>query len=84
MLQLGLSHSHPRPASYLDELNRSDRYQKNTGRRKIIFLLLLIIFGLIVVLIFKPRHHPPSTIMPSDPVPSPDNFVPVPLYPRIP
>lgn len=83
MLQLGLSHAFT-PASYSDELNRSDSYQKNTGRRKIIFLLLLIIFGLIVVLIFKPRHRPPSTIMSSDPVPSPDNFVPVPLYPRIP
>lgn len=39
------------------ELNIATRYQKNTGRRKIIFLLLLIIFGLIIVLIFKPRRH---------------------------
>jgi len=70
-------------AEAVKELDVATRYQKNTGRRKIIFLLLLIIFGLIVVLIFKPRRHPPSTIMPSDPVP-PDNFVPVPLYPRIP
>lgn len=67
-----------------DELNQTGSYQKNTGRRKIIFLLLLIIFGLIVVLIFKPRRHPPSTITPPDSVPSPDNFVPVYLYPRIP
>ena len=72
------------PASYSDELSRSDRYQKNTGRRKIIFLLLLIIFGLIVILIFKPPRHPPPTIMPPDPVLPPDDFVPVPLYPRIP
>ncbi|EIW83207.1 t-SNARE [Coniophora puteana RWD-64-598 SS2] len=41
----------------VQELNVATRYQKNTGRRKIIFLLLLIIFGLIIVLIFKPRRH---------------------------
>ncbi|KAL4074127.1 t-SNARE [Scleroderma citrinum] len=39
------------------ELDIATRYQKNTGRRKIIFLLLLIIFGLIIILIFKPRRH---------------------------
>jgi len=41
----------------VQELNVATKYQKNTGRRKIIFLLLLIIFGLIIVLIFKPRRH---------------------------
>ncbi|KAG1796598.1 uncharacterized protein BJ212DRAFT_1489236 [Suillus subaureus] len=43
-------------AEAVKELNHATRYQKNTGRRKLIFLLLLIIFGLIVVLIFKPRR----------------------------
>ncbi|KAG9316355.1 t-SNARE [Chiua virens] len=66
------------------ELDVATRYQKNTGRRKIIFLLLLIIFGLIIVLIFKPRRHTSSTVTPSDTPPSSDNLVPVHLYPRIP
>lgn len=44
-------------AEAVKELNIATRYQRNTGRRKIIFLLLLIIFGLIIVLIFKPRRH---------------------------
>ncbi|KAF8844689.1 t-SNARE [Paxillus ammoniavirescens] len=66
------------------ELNVATRYQKNTGRRKIIFLLLLIIFGLIVVLIFKPRRPSASTIASSNPSPSTDTFVPVYLYRRIP
>ena len=81
MLQLGMSHS---LEPYDVELHPLHSYQKNTGRRKIIFLLLLIIFGLIVVFIFKPRRHPPSTDISSDTVPSPDNFVPIHLYPRIP
>ncbi|KIJ18901.1 hypothetical protein PAXINDRAFT_69808 [Paxillus involutus ATCC 200175] len=66
------------------ELNVATRYQKNTGRRKIIFLLLLIIFGLIMVLIFKPRRPSASTITSSNPSPSTDTFVPVYLYRRIP
>ncbi|KIK99339.1 hypothetical protein PAXRUDRAFT_822896 [Paxillus rubicundulus Ve08.2h10] len=66
------------------ELNGATRYQKNTGRRKIIFLLLLIIFGLIIVLIFKPRWRSASTIVPSNPSPSTDSFVPEYLYRRIP
>ncbi|KAF8558067.1 t-SNARE [Imleria badia] len=70
-------------AEAVKELDVATRYQKNTGRRKIIFLLLLIIFGLILVLIFKPRRHTSPTIIPSDPVPPPDNFVPVHMYPRI-
>jgi len=45
----------------VQELNVATKYQKNTGRRKIIFLLLLIIFGLIIVLIFKPRRHASDT-----------------------
>ncbi|KAG1737641.1 t-SNARE [Suillus lakei] len=32
-------------ADAVKELNHATRYQKNTGRRKLIFLLLLIIFG---------------------------------------
>ncbi|KAI6026257.1 t-SNARE [Pisolithus microcarpus] len=53
------------------------RYQKNTGRRKIIFLLLLIIFGLIIVLIFKPRRHrSENTSLPSS------SFMPVYVRPR--
>ncbi|KAF8441506.1 t-SNARE [Boletus edulis BED1] len=71
-------------AEAVKELDVATRYQKNTGRRKIIFLLLLIIFGLILVLIFKPRRHPSSIAIPSNPMPSPDNIVPVHLYPRIP
>ncbi|KAG6378184.1 t-SNARE [Boletus reticuloceps] len=71
-------------AEAVKELDVATRYQKNTGRRKIIFLLLLIIFGLIVVLIFKPRRHPSSIAIPSNPMSSPDNIVPVHLYPRIP
>ncbi|KAI6121525.1 t-SNARE [Pisolithus croceorrhizus] len=59
------------------ELNIATRYQKNTGRRKIIFLLLLIIFGLIIVLIFKPRRHRSDDIsLPSS------SFMPVYVRPR--
>ncbi|KAL4080372.1 t-SNARE [Scleroderma yunnanense] len=67
------------------ELDIATRYQKNTGRRKIIFLLLLIIFGLIIILIFKPRRH--SSPSPSDAaldsLPS-SSFVPVYMRPRTP
>ncbi|KAF8135718.1 t-SNARE [Boletus edulis] len=72
-------------AEAVKELDVATRFvSENTGRRKIIFLLLLIIFGLILVLIFKPRRHPSSIAIPSNPMPSPDNIVPVHLYPRIP
>lgn len=59
------------------------RYQKNTGRRKIIFLLLLIIFGLIIILIFKPRRHssPSDGILDS---PQSSSFVPVYMRQRTP
>jgi syntaxin 16 len=66
-------------AEAVKELNHATRYQKNTGRRKLIFLLLLIIFGLIVVLIFKPRR--PSSL---DSPPTQDSMastdIPVPRY----
>ncbi|KAF9222531.1 t-SNARE [Gyrodon lividus] len=71
-------------AEAVKELNVATRYQKNTGRRKIIFLLLLIIFGLIVILIFKPRRRSALTIAPPNASPATNNFVPVYLYPRIP
>ncbi|KAG2078825.1 t-SNARE [Suillus decipiens] len=72
-------------AEAVKELTQATRYQKNTGRRKIIFLLLLIIFGLIIVLIFKPRRSSslgsPAT---QDSMTSPDTFTPRYFHARTP
>ncbi|KAJ8589328.1 t-SNARE [Rhizopogon salebrosus TDB-379] len=62
-------------AEAVKELNVATRYQKNTGRRKIIFLLLLIIFGLIMVLIFKPRRSSLGSPSTQGSMTVTDNFV---------
>lgn len=69
-------------AEAVKELNVATRYQKNTGRRKIIFLLLLIIFGLIMILIFKPRRS--STSGSPSTQGFTDNFVPRYVHARTP
>ncbi|KIK40970.1 hypothetical protein CY34DRAFT_806636 [Suillus luteus UH-Slu-Lm8-n1] len=69
-------------AEAVKELNQATKYQKNTGRRKLIFLLLLIIFGLIVVLIFKPRRS--SSLGSQDSMTSMDNVVSRYFHPRTP
>ncbi|OJA18235.1 hypothetical protein AZE42_05179 [Rhizopogon vesiculosus] len=69
-------------AEAVKELKVATRYQKNTGRRKIIFLLLLIIFGLIMVLIFKPRRS--STSGSPSTQGFTDNFVPRYVHARTP
>ncbi|KAG1775328.1 t-SNARE [Suillus placidus] len=71
-------------AEAVKELNHATRYQKNTGRRKLIFLLLLIIFGLIVVLIFKPRRSSLGSPPTQDSMTSTDTFVPHYFHARTP